>query len=277
MVTNNAWNSEDPAQVSKGGTGNATLTDHAVMVGSGTDPVTMVGPGTDGLPLVGQGGSSDPVFAALDVDGGGTGLTSFTPYAVVTGGTTATGPLQQVSGLGDTGSVLTSNGAGALPTWQPSGGTGGGILVQSDYASTFAKYQSSTNVAITTDPIALSAMDSFLAVSSYTPLDSTNVIELQCWLVGTAAQRFGWGFYHSTDTSAPLGGGNINITNFTVSHSIRVSAASTSSRDYTLGTCTVSGSAVNYALNDDNYSSPTVQHPGWIWGCFFVVKEYTPV
>lgn len=49
------------------------------------------------------------------------GLTSVTPYAIVAGGTTATGNLQQVSGVGTSGQVLTSNGASALPTWQTSG------------------------------------------------------------------------------------------------------------------------------------------------------------
>lgn len=55
---------------------------------------------------------------AVDVAHGGTGDTTLTAYAVLTGGTTSTGALQQVSGLGSSGNVLTSNGAGALPTWQ---------------------------------------------------------------------------------------------------------------------------------------------------------------
>lgn len=59
---------------------------------------------------------------ALTVNNGGTGTSSFTPYAVVTGGTTATGPLQNVSGVGTSGQVLTSNGAGQLPSWQGAGG-----------------------------------------------------------------------------------------------------------------------------------------------------------
>jgi hypothetical protein len=55
---------------------------------------------------------------ALPVANGGTGDTSFTAYAVITGGTTSTGALQSVSGVGTSGQVLTSNGASALPTWQ---------------------------------------------------------------------------------------------------------------------------------------------------------------
>lgn len=70
MVTNNSWNSEDPAQVAKGGTGVATTT----------------------------------------------------AYAVQCGGTTATGPFQSIASVGTSGQVLTSNGAGALPTMQAAAG-----------------------------------------------------------------------------------------------------------------------------------------------------------
>lgn len=48
---------------------------------------------------------------------GGTGLTSTTAYAVVCGGTTSTGNLQSIASVGTSGQVLTSNGAGALPTF----------------------------------------------------------------------------------------------------------------------------------------------------------------
>lgn len=66
-------------------------------------------------------------IAEATVPDGGTGLTSLTPYAVLTGGTTSTSAMQQVSGLGTSGQVLTSNGAGALPTWQSTGGGAGTV------------------------------------------------------------------------------------------------------------------------------------------------------
>lgn len=49
---------------------------------------------------------------------GGTGVSSLTAYAVVCGGTTSTGAVQSIAGVGSSGQVLTSNGAGALPTFQ---------------------------------------------------------------------------------------------------------------------------------------------------------------
>ncbi len=63
-------------------------------------------------------GSNKPI----EVPFGGTGIASATAYAVICGGTTSTNPFQNVSGLGTAGQVLTSNGAGTLPTWQAGGG-----------------------------------------------------------------------------------------------------------------------------------------------------------
>ncbi|NDQ57364.1 MAG: hypothetical protein GZ088_09865 [Acidipila sp.] len=56
--------------------------------------------------------------AAVTVPQGGTGNTTFTPYSLIAAGTVATGPFQNIVGVGTAGQVLTSNGAGTLPTWQ---------------------------------------------------------------------------------------------------------------------------------------------------------------
>lgn len=56
--------------------------------------------------------------AAVTVAQGGTGRASATAYAVVCGGTTSTGAHQSVASVGTSGQVLTSNGAGSLPTFQ---------------------------------------------------------------------------------------------------------------------------------------------------------------
>jgi hypothetical protein len=57
------------------------------------------------------------VTGTLPVANGGTGATTQTAYSVLCGGTTSTGAYQSVASLGTAGQVLTSNGAGALPTW----------------------------------------------------------------------------------------------------------------------------------------------------------------
>jgi len=72
----------------------------------------------------GQLSITSATTGTLTVARGGTGVVSTTAYAVLAGGTTATGALQSVSGVGTSGEVLTSNGAGALPTWQAASGGG---------------------------------------------------------------------------------------------------------------------------------------------------------
>jgi hypothetical protein len=54
----------------------------------------------------------------ITVADGGTGRSSHTAYAVLCGGTTTTAAQQSIAGVGTSGQVLTSNGAGALPTMQ---------------------------------------------------------------------------------------------------------------------------------------------------------------
>lgn len=71
----------------------------------------------------------------LAVPRGGTGLASATAYAVLCGGTTSTGAFQSVVGLGSSGDVLTSNGAGALPTFQAA--AGGGVTSTQVQLNTF--------------------------------------------------------------------------------------------------------------------------------------------
>lgn len=62
--------------------------------------------------------SSALTAGTLPVAAGGTGATSQTAYALLCGGTTSTGPFQSIASVGTSGQILTSNGAGALPTFQ---------------------------------------------------------------------------------------------------------------------------------------------------------------
>jgi hypothetical protein len=87
---------------------------------------------------------------AINVAHGGTGLTTATAYAVICGGTTATGPFQSIASVGTTGQVLTSNGAGVLPTFQPLGGTATGRLLAIQYITATGIY-TRTAGALTAD------------------------------------------------------------------------------------------------------------------------------
>lgn len=78
---------------------------------------------------------------------GGTGASSFTAYAVLCGGTTSTNPIQAIAGVGTSGQVLTSNGAGALPTFQAA--AAGSARSLSWYTDTTATRTGNTTVTIT--------------------------------------------------------------------------------------------------------------------------------
>jgi hypothetical protein len=75
---------------------------------SATSPLSSTGGNTPTLSI----GSTIPVTL------GGTGVASATAYALLAGGTTSTGAVQSIASVGTSGQILTSNGAGALPTFQ---------------------------------------------------------------------------------------------------------------------------------------------------------------
>lgn len=62
--------------------------------------------------------SVSTVTGTLHVPNGGTGRTTSTAYAVICGGTGSTAAQQSIASVGTAGQLLTSNGAGALPTFQ---------------------------------------------------------------------------------------------------------------------------------------------------------------
>ena len=64
-----------PLPVSEGGTGRATLTDGAFLVGDGTNPVELIGPLTDGQLLIGDTGGVSPVAGSLTAPAAGVTIT----------------------------------------------------------------------------------------------------------------------------------------------------------------------------------------------------------
>lgn len=65
----------DVATVAKGGTGVATLTDHGIMLGSGTDPVTILAAATNGQIPIGSTGA-DPTLATITATANETSVTN---------------------------------------------------------------------------------------------------------------------------------------------------------------------------------------------------------
>lgn len=109
MVTNNS--------------ANAPNSQYNLIVGTGSAYQNIAPSATSGIPLVSQGAASNPAYTTAVVAGGGTGINTANSYSVICAGVTATSAFQPLASLGTAGQVLTSNGAGALPSWQAGGVT----------------------------------------------------------------------------------------------------------------------------------------------------------
>jgi len=101
MPTNNAWNSQDPAQVAKGGTGIATTTAYAPICGgtsaTGAFQAATTGLGTSGYVLTSNGSSALPSFQAAT----GAAFVGFSAYLGTTAANT-TGDGTAYFFIGDT-------------------------------------------------------------------------------------------------------------------------------------------------------------------------------
>lgn len=113
--------------VERGGTGLDHVDTGDLLYGSATNVYSLLPDVATGNALISGGVGGVPSWGkvtpshfsgTLPVANGGTSKTSFTTYAVICGGTTTTGALQSVASVGNSGQLLTSNGAGALPTFQ---------------------------------------------------------------------------------------------------------------------------------------------------------------
>jgi len=174
-----------PLSVSSGGTGLATLTANNIMLGNGTGNVQFVAPSTNGnvltsngttwvsspsstfvssvtatSPLASSGGNTPAISigSTIPVTLGGTGVASATAYALLAGGTTSTGAIQSLVSVGTAGQILTSNGAGALPTFQTPGAAGGVTSLTAG---------NSMSVSASTGAVTVSYVGNFNAVGSY--------------------------------------------------------------------------------------------------------------
>jgi hypothetical protein len=165
-------------------------------------------------------GTTTPVIS-LD---GPHNFTTQTAYAVICGGTTGTGALQSVSGLGTSGQVLTSTGAGALPTWQdvPAGTTLDYILLQEEqangtHAGTFTSgaYRTralNTEITDTGNHCTLSSNQFTLAAGTY---------EIAAFAPAYGVDQHQCRIYNVTDSTVPALGQSVFAfsTNFVMNHS----------------------------------------------------------
>ena len=109
-----------------------SISDHALIVGDGASGVTEIAPSaTAGVPLVSKGATADPAYDKAVVAGGGTGRATAVAYSVLCGGTTTTAAHQSVANVGNSGDVLTSQGAASIPQWGAP--VGGGAITITEY------------------------------------------------------------------------------------------------------------------------------------------------
>lgn len=102
-------------------TGLATGNDGVLITsGTGVPSISSTIPAATQANITAVGTVTSGTWNATDiaVADGGTGRSSHTAYAVLCGGTTTTGSQQSIASVGTSGQVLTSNGAGSLPTMQ---------------------------------------------------------------------------------------------------------------------------------------------------------------
>lgn len=112
----------------------ATITPAALTKVDDTN-VTMTLGGTPSTALLQAASMTLGWTGTLAVARGGSGRGTATAYAVLCGGTTSTGAHQSVASVGTAGQVLTSNGAGALPTFQDASSAGGGLISVNTYTA----------------------------------------------------------------------------------------------------------------------------------------------
>ena len=170
--------------------------------------------GASNNPAWNQVNMANGVTGTLPVANGGTGFATTTAYAVLCGGTSATNPFQPIAGVGTADQVLTSNGAGALPTFQdasgglPAGGlTGEGLMANTGVTATWEGSPSYTGT-VTAGTGLTATTGNITATSGSLLLPTTSATDGQVQINGT---RFAHS-YGSRSTFIGSGCGNFTLT-----------------------------------------------------------------
>lgn len=152
------------------GTGGNTLKDSALVVGA--SDITIGGNG-----VYRASGTDVPVAD------GGTGVSSLTAYAPIFGGTTGTGAVQSGT-VGTSGQVLTSNGAGSLPTFQAASSGKVAQIVQTQTGAS----ASGTGTIPIDDTIPQNTEGTEFMTLAITPTSATNKLRIDvCIILSTTA------------------------------------------------------------------------------------------
>ncbi len=189
-VTTGTW-SATAIGVTKGGTGLTSCAQGDLFYGSASNTIAALSKDTNATRyLANTGTSNNPAWAqvalttgvtgTLPVANGGTGAASQTAYAVLCGGTTSTGAYQSVAGLGSSGQVLTSNGASALPTFQPATG-----FVKQRVSTLTGSSATGTTVMPFDDTIPQNTEGDEYMTLAITPTSSSNILVIDVFAVAS--------------------------------------------------------------------------------------------
>jgi len=141
----------------------------------------------------------------LTVSKGGTGVATLTAYAPVFGGTTGTGVVQSGT-AGTSGHVLTSNGAGVLPTFQTVGASANTmVLLQTN--------TSSSNAISEFNALFTSAYSCYAFIFDAI-VPATDAVKLYCQVGTGATPTYATTLYNWGSTAHSSG---VNYTGYTVS------------------------------------------------------------
>lgn len=194
-----------------------TIAGNLVTTGAFTTTLAATAAATHTLPA--GAGTLLSTFAVVTVPQGGTGATSFTAYAVLCGGTTSTGAIQAVAGVGTAGYALTSNGAGALPTFQtvPSGL----VLLNTLTASSSAALIDTTSLTSSYD-VYMFELEDLIPAST-----ATLVIAFSTDGGSTYTSTHGWQYLNVTSTTPTSATQAANQSTATLSSVTNVSSGGT--------------------------------------------------
>ena len=268
-----------------GGTGNATLTAHALLLGQGTSPITGVSPVAIGRLLSSQGATSDPAYLAssgttttvlhgnasglptyaavsltadvsgtLPVGNGGTGIASGTSGGVLafTGSTTITSSAALAANA-----IVVGGGAGVVPLTQPTtpptvGSTGITAVINATDAT------NTTTAALTTAGGIASAKRGFLNNLTVNTMGgnswgtASTFSQIGLYYAGTLTASGGFARLWQTDVAVTAAANNDELTVLRLTPNY-VPGAFTGTTKRTLF-CSTSGggSTADYCLDSDS-------------------------
>lgn len=226
-----------------------TLTGNVTGSGSGSFSTTIAAGVVTNSMLAGSIDLTSKVTNALPVANGGTGDATLAAYAVLCGGTTATGAVQPVASVGSSGQVLTSNGASALPTFQ------------------------AASSSLPADPNLCTGRISLSSTSAITTTDLTaqGTVYFTAGLQGNGYTTYSgsWKRYSLTSSlSLPLASSGISCTYSSGSKNVTLTAGSTallmrgmlmSGTDFPAGTIATITSSTTLTMNVNAMANATAQ------------------